>query len=125
MKPAPIAQILVVDDDPNGRFLTVRRIKRDFPTLKILEAEHATAAIELLDQTRVDVLITDNGIGPKDGITMIRELRTRNFTFPIIMASMNPVLEERALGAGANAFVYSGDGDELVRLLRTYLPQPS
>ncbi len=38
------------------------------------------------------------------------------------MASMNPALEREALAAGANAFVFTGDGNELDRLVRTYLP---
>ena len=116
-------RILVVDDDPNGRCLTVHRLQRDFPALDVLEAEHAMAALEILGHSTVDVVLTDNGIGPKDGITMIRELRGQNFSKPIIMASMNPVLKERALAAGANAFVYSGDDNEMVKAVGTYLPK--
>lgn len=119
--PKVSVSVLVVDDDANGRFLTVHRLKREFPELKILEAEHATAALELLAQSKVDAVITDNGIGPKDGLTMIRELRQDHFDKPIIMASMNPLLERKALEAGANAFVYSADENEIIRLLKSYL----
>jgi CheY-like chemotaxis protein len=119
---SPMARILVVDDDPNGRFLTVHRLQRDFPGLEVIEAEHATSAMEILAESTVDLVLTDNGIGPKDGVTMIRELRSRNFAPPIVMASMNPLLAQRALAAGATAFVYSGDSDEIVRAVRVCLP---
>jgi CheY-like chemotaxis protein len=117
-----MARILVVDDDPNGRFLTVHRLKRDFAGIEVIEAEHATSALEILADSKVDLVLTDNGIGPKDGLTMIRELRSQNFAPPIVMASMNPLLAERALAAGASAFVYSGDSDEIVRAVKACLP---
>lgn len=121
--PAPPAspKVLVVDDDPNGRFLTIHRLRREFPTLSIVEAENANIALDTVNQTAIDAVITDNGIGLMDGVTMIRELRARHFAKPIIMASMNPTLERKALAAGANAFVYSGDDAELIRVLKTEL----
>lgn len=117
----PPRRLLIVDDDPNGRYLTVHRIRREFPQVEIVEAEQATAALELMRETKVDILVTDNGLGPKDGITMIRELRDHAFGKPIIMSSLNPLLERKALDAGANAFVYGGDANTLMRLLRQYL----
>lgn len=113
--------ILVVDDDPNGRFLTVRRLRREFPALRIVEAENATSALDAVKQSAIDAVITDNGIGAVDGVTMIRELRARHFAKPIIMASMNPTLETKALAAGADAFVYTGDDAELVRTVKAQL----
>jgi DNA-binding NarL/FixJ family response regulator len=103
-------------------FLTVHRLRRDLPGIDVIEAEHATSALEILARSTVDLVLTDNGIGPKDGLTMIRELRRQHFAPPIVMASMNRLLAQRALVAGASAFVYCGDSDEIVRAVRACLP---
>ena len=52
-----------------------------------------------------DVLITDNRMGLMTGLDLIRELRQRGITIPIVMICGDPRLEEKALAAGVTEFL--------------------
>ncbi len=71
--------LLVVDDDTNLRQLVRRVVRKDFDA-DLLEAEHGLAALDLLQDTRVDLVMLDismpimNGIETLDAIRRIPQL---------------------------------------------------
>ncbi len=93
--------ILIVDDSPSTRIL----IKNSFKNSghDILETATADEAIERLEKTTPDLIITDNNTNSqKDGSDVIRAAREKGIR--VIMASATPELHDSALELGATAF---------------------
>ena len=94
---------LIVDDDPDGRFLVAKTLLRKFPKAAITECQDAEAAFLIFDRQLVSLIICHRTF-EFDGIALIAEFRKRNASVPILMMSgidrKNP-----ALAAGADAFL--------------------
>ncbi len=68
--------ILIVDDEPEIRFMTRRLLSAEGAT--VTEAEHGKAALEhLADGLPVDLVITDIVMPEKEGLETIMELRRK------------------------------------------------
>ena len=67
--------VLVVDD-----FLTMRRIVRkilrDLDFQNILEAEDGTAAVEVLQTTKIDLIVSDWNMPKMSGLDLLRHVRS-------------------------------------------------
>ena len=75
--------ILVAEDDQELRelFCTVLSENGYHP----LEAEDGAAAMSILDKEYIDLIISDIMMPNIDGYTLTRELRSANYTMPILM----------------------------------------
>ena len=73
-------------------------------------ALNAEDALKHILDAGTDILLTDHGMGQMDGAQLIRELRARKSTIPIIMVSGNPAAREEALLAGATEFLDKNAG---------------
>jgi DNA-binding response OmpR family regulator len=104
-----VAAVLVVDDEPDLRFLLRKLLERD--GFKVLEARHGEHALEVMQEHHVDVLIVDTDMPVMDGAALIRRLRElRESPPPIVMWSDNP---RRELAADA-VFAKPYGGTEIV-----------
>lgn len=65
---------LVVDDNPDGRALLVRTLRRKYPTSVIVEAGDGRLAVEFA-RTRTWHVIVAHRAGEMDAVSLIRELR--------------------------------------------------
>lgn len=97
---------LVVDDDRN-----VREILREALETKNIHATCAadgTEALEMLERQSYHLIITDIRMPRMDGISLVRTLRARNDTTPVIVitGSNDPEDAREALQAGASACVF-------------------
>jgi two-component system KDP operon response regulator KdpE len=96
--------ILVVDDEPPIRRLL--RTSLAASGYRIIEAENAAGAMELLVTDKPDVVILDVGLPDKSGIELITEIR-KTSSVPIIVLSVRQ--DERskveALDLGADDYV--------------------
>jgi len=100
--------VLVADDNP----FTLSTIRR------LLESEGATvvaavdgeAALQLLDEHRIDVIVTDYQMPRMDGITLLHSVRERrdHAQTPVLFltAAENRHLSVCALDSGANDFIH-------------------
>jgi len=82
---SPPQRILVVDDEDS-----VRRLITDSLTgagYRVDVAEDGALAWEALQVRRYDLLITDNAMPKITGIALIKKLRERNPTLPVVMAT--------------------------------------
>ncbi|WP_394841961.1 response regulator [Pendulispora brunnea] len=80
-----MTSVLVVDDDVQFRETLVRHLAGH--GFDVAEARSVDEAISLLEQRRVDVLLTDLRLGIRDGIDLIATLRSRGTATRAILMS--------------------------------------
>ena len=100
---------LVVDDSKMVRKHIVQLLEHQYITT--LEAEDGQKAIELLQQNpAVTVVITDNDMPVKDGISMIKEIRQHSDKNQLaiigLSGSNDHTMTAQFLKAGANDFIF-------------------
>ena len=76
-------QILVVDDEESIRF-TFEAFLGD-SGYEVLTAESAAEANALMDQHRFDLIFLDIMLGRDSGISLLKEIRARFATCPVVM----------------------------------------
>ncbi len=96
--------IIIADDEDSIRSLLVRVVTRQYPTATISAVPDGAAALGLYDQQGADLLLTNNLMPGITGLELIRILRARQATLPILMVSAS-AFEQQALAAGATRFL--------------------
>lgn len=92
--------VLAVDDSRSVRTL----VRKAFATdgFEVAQAEDGQAALTLLEDTRVDVILLDVTMPRMDGISCLRALRARGDRTPVVMltseSNCEVVAEARNLG---------------------------
>lgn len=85
-----MALVLVVDDEPDYRFL-LRMLLRD-ADVEVIEAPNGERALEVIDGRVPDVVVTDLHMPVMDGATLVRRLRAQEHTHevPVLVWSADP-----------------------------------
>ncbi len=100
----PVAEILIVDDEPDMRFI----LKMAFEAAghRIVEAHHGVAALERVEDSRPDLVVTDLMMPVLDGLELIRRLRSdpETATIPILVLSSRATVASGADAALAKPF---------------------
>lgn len=96
-------KLLIIDDNPDGRVLLVRTLRRKFPNADLLEVADAGTALSVLGGVKFDAVISHRA-GEFKGEQLVRLLRTANANVPIVMIS-GIERTEAARAAGANRFL--------------------
>lgn len=98
---------LLVDDSPDDRALVARELRRHFPDVAITEAGSPETLAAALDDGRFDIAITDYRLRFTDGITVLRELKRRFPSRPVIMftASGNEEIAVEAMKEGLDDYI--------------------
>ena len=78
-------KILLVDDDPATRILLTRILEQ--PDYVFTEADHGIQALELLEKSCFDLVITDLRMPDLDGIAFAVRARARWPHIPIVLMS--------------------------------------
>ena len=73
--------ILAVDDEENIRNLITYTFEEH--NLEVMTAENGKAAITILENNPIDVIITDLLMPTMTGLALIREMKKRNSAIPI------------------------------------------
>ena len=96
------AKILIVDDERDLVDAYVRLLER--AGHRCLGAFDANEAIQIIDAESPDLVITDLSLPDTSGIEIVRHMRAKSKTTPIIVMSGHntPELNEAAHAAGAN-----------------------
>ncbi len=99
--------ILYVEDNPDNRLL-VRRIL-SVHGYRLLEAEHASKAMEILQHEIPDLILMDINMPGMDGYTLTAKLRRipSLATIPVIALTANVMKgdRERTLEAGCDGYI--------------------
>jgi CheY-like chemotaxis protein len=96
-------KVLVIDDNPESRFLLTKTLIRKFPQVMVLECADAGSATRTAEAEELDVIIVHRSADML-GVDLIRMLRAVNHTVPVIMVSGIDRSTE-ATAAGANFFL--------------------
>jgi PAS domain S-box-containing protein len=80
-------RLLLVDDSPDDRFLIARELQREFTNLHIEEVAETTSLDQILERGNFDLVITDYRLRWSDGLTVLREIKSRYPNCPVIMVT--------------------------------------
>lgn len=112
------ALILLVDDNQDG--VIARRSVLEELGYSVISAASGEAALELVKQQPFDLLVTDYLMPPHmDGLSLIAELRRRDFQQPIILLTGYAEklgLNEQETGAD---LIIQKSANEITQLLRS------
>jgi CheY-like chemotaxis protein len=95
-------RFLVIDENPDGRFLLRKALLSAFPSAAVVECQAADAAFQVLE-TQPPAAILSHRTHEFDGAGLVRQLRKINATVPIVMVSGFD-REKVAQEAGATRF---------------------
>ena len=107
-------RILIVDDHPMMRTGLAQLIGNE-PDLKVIsEASTAGQAINLATKHRFELALLDISLPDKNGLELIKDLRSLCPELPILVVSMHDemVYAERALRAGARGYIMKQEGGQ-------------
>lgn len=96
-------KVLVIDDNPESRFLLTKTLIRKFPHVMVLECADANSAVRTVAMEVLDVVILHRTADVL-GVDLIHMLRDASDVVPIIMVSGIDRSAE-AIAAGANFFL--------------------
>jgi len=77
--------LLIIEDDHKIRSSIARTLK--IKIKNIFEAENPRAALEVLKNHKIDLIISDIEMPEMDGLTFVETLRKSNFNMPVIITS--------------------------------------
>jgi two-component system KDP operon response regulator KdpE len=121
MSAAPL-RILVIDDEPPIRKLL--RVGLSAHGYQIVEASNGKMALDLQSEQAPDLVILDLGLPDMEGHELLRTMRARNDSVPIVVLSSrdDETGKVQALDSGADDYVTKPFGmDELLARMRAAL----
>lgn len=101
--PERTSLVLVVDDDDMIRRLV--RAVLEVDDVDVIEARNGESALELIEQTRPDLVVLDIMMPGLDGVEVCRRLDHAMVKVLVLTARDDPHLEEECRAAGANDFL--------------------
>jgi PAS domain S-box-containing protein len=121
--------ILVVDDDPAVLDSFKAVLERE-PGFVVETISTSTEALGLLDTRYFDVIVSDYSMPDIDGITLLREARSRGCKslFVLVTGKRLAHIAMDALNNGADFFIQKGpntakDLENLIGFIRTHIPE--
>ncbi|MCC6874374.1 MAG: sigma-54-dependent Fis family transcriptional regulator [Sandaracinaceae bacterium] len=97
-------QVLVADDEPNLRRVLGAQLGRD--GYDVLIAEDGQAALELIEQHHVDVVISDLRMPRVDGMTLLKHVVRTQPDVPVIMITAHGTVDTAVEALKLGAFDY-------------------
>jgi DNA-binding NarL/FixJ family response regulator len=117
-------RVFIVDDHPIVRQGLTQLINHE-PDLKVCgEAAGVKEARSTLIDAHPDVVIVDLSLRDSDGLELIKDIRAKDRTLPVLVLSMHDetIYAERLLAAGANGYIMKQAAvDQLLTALRRVL----
>jgi DNA-binding NarL/FixJ family response regulator len=109
-------RIFIVDDHPIVREGLSLMMNREPDLMVCGEAEEAGGALQAIPAVRPDFLIVDISLSGPDGLDLLKSIRARYPSLPVLILSMHDesIYAERALRAGANGYIMKQEATEKV-----------
>ena len=99
-----MAKILIVDDEPRIRELIRENLQ--YAGYACEEAGDGSAALSLLSGGGFDLVILDLMMPFMDGMTCLREMRTRHINTPVIILTARGEEYDKLAGLESGAYAY-------------------
>lgn len=109
-------KVFVVDDHPLLRRGYSYIVERESDLTLCGEADSAALAIDMIDATLPDLVITDISLEGMSGIELIKHLHAQHPQMPILVVSMHDetLFAERALRAGARGYIMKSSMESVI-----------
>jgi PAS domain S-box-containing protein len=78
-------RILIIDDNPNDRLLSIRELKREFPNFIVNEITDASEFEDALCRGNFDLVVTDYHLCWSDGLVVFKTIKDKYPECPVIM----------------------------------------
>jgi len=91
-----VVDILVAEDNENIQKLIAAYLVRE--GYHVHTAFNGLEALEILDKTTIDLLISDIMMPGMDGYALTKSLRDSNYDLPILMVTAKETLDDKKLG---------------------------
>ncbi len=100
-------RLLLIDDSQQDRILIAYELRREFPDLQVEEVVAAEGFRRALSAGNFDLVITDYQLRWTDGLTVLREIKSRYPNCPILMftGSGNQEIAVEAMKAGVDDYI--------------------
>ena len=118
-------RLLVVDDNADFATLLIRGLEAE--AFAVDHAATAEEASEALQSTRYAAVVLDLGLPDRDGVTVLRELRGRQDSTPVLVLTARSGVEDRVAGlrTGADDYLVKPFAfEELLARLHALLRRP-
>ena len=132
MSLAETKKVLIVDDSKMMRVLLARVVKSD-PSFEVAgEADNGQAAIDLLSETSIDLVLLDIEMPVMNGVEALRQIRLKHDIKVIVVSSLAQVASVQAAevkqlgvdgivdkpGGALDPSLAATKGQELISLMR-------
>jgi two-component system response regulator HydG len=97
-------KILIVDDEESIRFTFQSFLSRE--GYEVLTADNFASATGMISKNDPDVLFVDIILGRKNGLDLLREIKSRGLHCPVVMITGKPDIETAAEALRMGAFDY-------------------
>jgi DNA-binding NarL/FixJ family response regulator len=110
----PAKRLLIVDDHPMMRNGLAQLIDNEGDLKVVAEADNAGQAIQAIAKNKFDLVLVDISLPDKNGLELIKDIRTLKPDLPILVVSMHDELiyAERVLRAGARGYIMKQEGGQ-------------
>lgn len=122
--PADRTRVFIVDDHPIVRQGLAQILNQEQDLMVCGEAEEAQHALAAIAELQPDLVLVDLSLKGSSGLDLIRTLRTRQSTLPILVVSMHDesLYVERVLRAGARGYIMKQEAtDTMMHAIRRVL----
>jgi signal transduction histidine kinase len=104
---AAILRVLVLDDNPHDRQLTLRELHKEFPDVEAVEPLDDAEFREALANARFDIVVTDFNLKWSNGVDIVRAVKGARPHCPVIMFTATGTQEVavEAMKAGLDDYV--------------------
>ena len=111
------ARILIVDDHPLFMEALHQLIEHEPGWSVCGKATDATQALQLVDETKPDMVIVDISLGATNGIDLLRSISAKQADLPMLVVSMHneSLYAEKAIRAGAMGYVMKHEAPKTVK----------
>ena len=107
-------RVLIVDDHPMMRTGLAQLIDNEQDLKVCAEADTAGQALNAVAKQKFDLALVDISLPDKNGLELIKDIRTLTPDLPILVVSMHDELiyAERVLRAGARGYIMKQEGGQ-------------
>jgi two-component system copper resistance phosphate regulon response regulator CusR len=115
-------RLLVVEDEPRIASFLIKGLKS-----RGYDVEHATTGTDALElAAKCDLVLLDLGLPDLDGLDVLREVRKRGLTIPVIILTARSADREAGMRLGADEFLVKPLAfSRLLESVNATLPQRS